>query len=170
MRTVRQLIPTGLMTAGLVLLAGACQPAAPNHEAALRPAVDAIREAWNAGNMDGLDAHFSADVMRRAPGAAVPSQGLDGLKAVITQFRTAYPDFRIVFDDVWYTENNAFARWTVTGTNTGPGETPPTGKAITVSGLTRLQYENGMAVMEDVYFDTMGWLQQLGYTVSPPTM
>jgi hypothetical protein len=49
-------------------------------------------------------------------------------------FRTAYPDLKIVLSDEVYSENKAAALWTFTGTNTGPGEMPPTGKSVKIWG------------------------------------
>ena len=56
-------------------------------------------------------------------------------------------------------------RWTVTGTNTGPGDEPPTGKAVTISGMTTFTMVDGKIAEEYVQFDVLGWQLQLGKTL-----
>ncbi len=46
-----------------------------------------------------------------------------------------------------------------TGTNTGPGENPPTGKAIDLTGLTTISMEDGKIVEEYVRLDLLTWMQ-----------
>jgi len=65
-------------------------------------------------------------------------------------------------------KDRAFVRWTFTGTNTGPGDAPPSNKAVKVRGSTILEYKNGMIAFEDVYFDALDWNMQLGATLTPP--
>ncbi len=168
MRTLQSPIAPTLLLIGMALLTGACYPPAPDYAAAMQPGLDAYIDAWSTGNLDQLDAVMSPNVRRRAPGVAGNADGLAAMKDVMQGLRTGYPDARVVVDNAWYQENKAFVRWTFSGTNTGPGETPPTGKAVTVSGLSLLEFENGMIVFEDVYYDTLPFMEQLGYTVVPP--
>ena len=157
----------GVAALAAAVLVIACQPQT-DYAASMQPTVDALVDAWNTGNVDQLDGVVAADFRRRAPGAEMV-EGIDGFKEVIRNFRTAYPDLRLVLDDAYYQENMAFVRWTFTGTNTGAGDMPPTGKAVENSGFTALHFEDGMYTFEDVYFDQLSWMEQLGYTVVPPT-
>jgi len=61
------------------------------------------------------------------------------------------------------------ARWTVTGTNTGPmGDLPPTGKKVRFSGVTIFRVVNGKFVEKWTYYNELTILRQLGYTITPP--
>jgi len=62
--------------------------------------------------------------------------------------------------------------WTILGTNTGVfGESPPTGKKIKINGITHIKFDNkGKIIYEDVFYNELLLLQQLGYTLLPPTL
>ena len=75
----------------------------------------------------------------------------------------------LTIDDIYYLENTAIVRWTFRGTNTGPGpgEVEPTGNAVEVSGMTEARFVDGKVVLEDVYFDSLSWMEQLGFSLAP---
>ena len=156
---------TGAVT---VLLGTACQTAVPpDYAAQHKPAVDAEVAAWNTGNVDGLDAVMSTSVRRVAAGFPT-TETIADFKKTVTDFRTAYPDAKLVIDEIHSMDGVSVSRWTFTGTNTGPGTAPPTGKSVKVSGLTQVKYEGGKVVEEVVDFDTADWYTQLGFTMTPP--
>jgi len=154
----------------LVLLSTAisCQPAAPtDHSVELRPIIDGYVEAWNTGNMDALDSIIAANYQRSGPSGGDASS-LEELKAVIGRFRTAFPDARVTVDEADYLDNRSVIRWTYTGTNTGEGQFPATGKKVSVSGVSVSRYEEGKLVEELVYFDNLDFMTQLGFKLTPP--
>ena len=69
-------------------------------------------------------------------------------------------------------DRHLFAHWTFTGTNTGIfGEFPATGKKAKVSGMSLLSFdEEGKLYREEVYYNELDLLQQLGYTLVPPAL
>lgn len=150
----------------LGVLAAACQPAAgpeaPDYAAVQQPAADAFLDAWNNGNLDGLDAVMSADVQRRSPRGVSDADNLEELKAVVSALRTEYPDAMVTVTEVHHLENLAFAFWTFAGTHA------ETGKSVSVPGLTALRYMNGQITEELAYYDTADWMMQLGYTMAEP--
>ena len=59
--------------------------------------------------------------------------------------------------------NMVATRWTGRGTHTGElMGIPPTGKQVTVVGITISRVEDGKVVEEWTNWDTLGMLQQLG--------
>ena len=155
------------VVAGLLALVGCGAPVPPDYAAEHKAAVDAFMAGWNDGNMDGLGAGVADNIQRHSPGG-LNADGLDAFKKVVTDLRTGYPDTKVVLDESYFMKDMSFHLWTFTGTNTGPGATPPTGKAVKLSGITRLRYEGGKVVEELVYFDAGDWYAQLGYTLVPP--
>ena len=148
-----------------VILLG-CQP--PNASQKLKPVVDKYVEVWNTGNLGELDAIIDPHFVRRVN--LIPTvEGVDGAKKVISGFRAAYPDLKIVVDDPNYSENRFSCRWTFTGTNTGAGEMPPTGKPVKIWGLTIAHFANGKLTGETVAYDNHAFMEQLGYTMMPPS-
>jgi steroid delta-isomerase-like uncharacterized protein len=144
-----------------------CQQQRPDPSQTLKPIADKYVEVWNTGNLGELDVIFDPQFVRHAN--LLPDvEGIDGLKKLMSGFRTAYPDLKIVLSDEVYSENEAAARWTFTGTNTGPGEMPPTGKSVTIWGLSILHFANGKITEEIVAYDNQSFMEQLGYMMMPP--
>jgi len=117
--------------------------------------------------MDGLDAAMAANFQRRSPGG-LTTDGLDAFKKAVTDFRTSWPDTKVVFDESHFMKDLSFHLWTFTGTNTGPGEMAPTGKSTKVSGATLIRYQDGKIVEELVFFDALDWRTQMGFTLTLP--
>jgi steroid delta-isomerase-like uncharacterized protein len=130
--------------------------------------IDALLAAWNEGDLDGLDAAASSDTVRRAPASTdSDANNLAELKQVITDFRTAYPDAHVHLEEITYDGDRSYARWTFTGTNTGPGDHPPTGKSVSVPGASFGRYADGKMTEELVYFDALDMMAQLGLIDMP---
>ena len=125
----------------------------------------AVVDVWNTADYDKLDGIMSTDYRREAPDQNVDS--LAEMKALIALIRKTYPDFRITNEGSAASQDAAFVRWTVTGTNTGEGAFPPTGKRVVVPGITMFQFANREIVREFVYFDSASLLAQLGMSVLP---
>lgn len=144
-----------------------CQRSKPDPSKEFQPIVDKYVEVWNSGNLNELDAIMDSNYVRTAN--TLPNvEGLDGQKKLITTFRTAYPDLKLTFDKKIYADNSAAFRWVFKGTNTGPGQMPPTEKPVVVWGLTILDFANGKITRELVSYDNLKFMEQLGYTITPP--
>jgi predicted ester cyclase len=142
----------------------------PDASRELKPIVDVYVEAWNTGDLDALDAIIDPQFVRHvSPTSPTSAAGLDSLKKVISTFRTTYPDFQVTIDEEIYAGSKSVGRWSYTATNTGPGRIPPTGKQVTATGISILHYSNGMIVEEWVETDILSTMQQLGFTLTPPS-
>jgi steroid delta-isomerase-like uncharacterized protein len=130
--------------------------------------IDAYIETWNDGNYDRLTEFVSENVIRNVPETANQStDNLNGLIEVMNGFRTAFPDCKVTAEEIHFTENHSFQKFTFTGTNTGPGDFSPTGNTVSVSGFATIRYENGKMAQEDVYYDVLGFMAQLGIIKLP---
>lgn len=128
-------------------------------------ALNTFIEVLNTKNYDLLDTAMTADFKRQAP-----DQGADNLaemKELISQIHTSYPDFRIVIDESAYEGDVGFVHWTVTGTHSGEGSVPATGKSVNISGITMLRFQDGMITDEIVHYDTASLQAQLEVTGIP---
>jgi predicted ester cyclase len=147
------------------LLAGCAQP---DPAVRLEPVIDAFVEVWNTGDYEVLDRICDPNFeLHVTPGYEV-AVGLDSLKAEMNRNRTMFPDFHVTIDDRFYTETAVFSRWTVTGTNTGPGLIPPTGKKITTQGMSLLYVEGGKVTGGWIAKNNLSWMKQLGFSIIPP--
>jgi steroid delta-isomerase-like uncharacterized protein len=155
-----------LLVIAVVMTTGCQQKLDPSQT--LKPLVDKYVEVWNGGNLEKLDAIVASNYVYHSNQSA-DVNGIDGLKKVISGFRTAYPDLKLVVDDGVYAENASAGRWTLTGTNTGAGEMPATGKSVKIWGISILHFANGKITEEWVGFDNQSLMEQLGYTMTPPS-
>ena len=81
-----------------IVLSG-CQPQKPNPSQELKPIVDKYHEVWNGGNPDELDTIINSDFVYHS-NQAPEVKGTEGIKKVISSLRTAYPDLKLVIEDV----------------------------------------------------------------------
>ncbi|MEJ2206272.1 MAG: ester cyclase, partial [Gemmatimonadota bacterium] len=92
---------------------------------------------------------------------------LEEFKILVQDFRTQFPDASVTIRDVIEAGDRATIAWTFTGTNTGPGDFPPTGRSVEVSGVSVERWEGGKLVEELVFFDTLSFMCQLGVVELP---
>ncbi len=150
----------------LLFLAVGCQQQDTSKE--WKPITDGYVKAWNTGNLEILDGIVDPQFVRIV-GSTTLAEGLDSLKKYISSARETYPDFHVTIDERIYAGDKAASRWTVTATNTGPGDFPPTGKQVTVTGISFSRMKNGKLVEERVEYNVLSWMQQLGFTLTPPS-
>jgi len=151
-----------------VLFTTGCQQQKPDPSVEMKPIVDKLEDAWNGRNIDALDAIFAPDFVRIVNNQP-EANGVEGYKKAIADFRTAYPDLNLTLDNTLYAENGGATRWVLTGTNTGPGQMPPTGESVNIWGLSILHIANGKVTKEIVAYDEKSFFEQLGFTITPPS-
>lgn len=112
---------------------------------------------------------LSDDYVRYMNGAKV-SSGAKELVSSLNVFFTGFPDFKISILHKSIRDNDVFVHWGFTGTNTGEfAGYPATGKKAKIEGLSRLHFNgDGKMSEENVYFDQLGLMQQLGHGLTPP--
>ena len=130
--------------------------------------IDALIAGWNQGNFDGMDKFMAENTVRKAPASLnSDANNLSELKQVITDFRTSFPDAKVTITHVTFQGDRSYAQWTFEGTNTGPGDFPPTGKSVSIQGASHAKYAEGKMVEELVFFDAMDMMGQLGLVPDP---
>ena len=88
-----------------------------------------------------------------------PSVGRAAITAAAQGFMTAFPDMVVTLDDVSGDAGNAVYRWTLTGTNTGPGGT---GTAVRISGFEEWTFgADGLILKSLGHFDEAEYQRQL---------
>jgi steroid delta-isomerase-like uncharacterized protein len=101
-----------------------------------------------------------------------PMRGRDLVAQVARMMHDAMDGFAIQVDDVVGEGDQVAARWTMSGTHTGPfplpdgSMLPPTGRSFRVSGMSMCRLEGGRLAEERTEADWMGFMRQLG--VMPP--
>lgn len=124
-------------------------------------------EVWNTGNLAIIDELFATTwVGHDLPPGLAP--GREGLKQMVGAFRAAFSDIRATVDDQIADGDKVTWRWTFQGTHSGAFMgIPPTGKTITLTGISIDRLAGGTFVERWDSADTLGLLQQLGVMPVP---
>jgi steroid delta-isomerase-like uncharacterized protein len=139
-----------------------------NHRALLDRAV----AVYNDGNLDGYVDLYTDDAILATPEGTF--KGKDELRGRFARELSALSDFR--FDVISYVETgDTFAdEFIFAGTHTGPllmpdgTELPATGRRIEVRGMEMVQVRDGRMAVDNLYYDNVAVLAQLGL-LPPPT-
>ena len=136
----------------------------------MQMAVDTLLQAcWNKKELRKLELVMTENASRRVNNIIVAHNRKE-VAANIAVFIGGFPDLLISISNLHLSDNYAFYNWTFTATNTGIfGEFPATGKKVKVNGMSKIVFnEDGKIIEEDVSYNELDLLQQLGYTLNPP--
>jgi predicted ester cyclase len=126
-----------------------------------------FEEPWK-GGWDVIEEFVSPDYVGHDPAEPEPILGPAGVRANIEKYLTGFPGGAITVDDQIEEGDKIATRWTGRGTHGGEiAGIAPTGKEVTVSGLTISRLEDGMVVEEWTTWDALGMLVQLGAVPIP---
>jgi steroid delta-isomerase-like uncharacterized protein len=130
-------------------------------------------EIINAGNLALIDEFYAPEYVSHDYATHEETVGLDAFKEGITSMRTTFPDINVTYDEIIIMGEKTVTRWAMTGTHTGPlqtpeGELPPTGKKVRLSGVTISRRVNEKIVEEWSYLNLLDVVEQLGFTITPP--
>ena len=88
-----------------------------------------------------------------------PSVGRTAIAGAAQSFMTAFPDMVVTMDGVGLDGGRVLYRWTLTGTNTGPGGT---GKHVRISGYEQWTFgSDGLIAESRGHFDEAEYNRQL---------
>jgi hypothetical protein len=114
--------------------------------------------AWCSQNAASVAAFFSEGGSLQINESA-PSVGRTAITASAQGFMTAFPDLVVSMDGVSLDGNRAVYRWTLAGTNRGPGGT---GRAVRVSGREEWTFgADGLIAESKGRFDEAEYNRQL---------
>jgi steroid delta-isomerase-like uncharacterized protein len=120
-----------------------------------------LEEPWK-GNLGVVDELVASDYVGHDPASPEPLRGPEGVKEFIATYRTAFPNARITVEQQLAEGDMVATRWSARGTHDGElMGIQPTGKQVTVSGLTISRLFGGKIVEEYQNWDALGLLQQL---------
>jgi ketosteroid isomerase-like protein len=129
-----------------------------------------LDDAWNAKDLDTFAQRHKPDTVVRWPGQPL-THGIQAHTAEAIAFFRTFPDQHL--DNRPYKVLIARGDWTrsiahFTGTMTGPmqgsdgKEIPPTGKSFEVDFCTVARWDNGQIVEENLFYDLVTFMRQLG--------
>ena len=123
-----------------------------------------LEEAFGQGNVDVVDEVLDPDFVCYDPNSESGEvRGAETIKDEIEYFRSAVPDLTYTVEDQIAEGEKVVSRYTVSGTHQGEFfGVAPTGKRITMSGITIDRFEGGKMVEEWPEYDLLGAMRQMG--------
>lgn len=101
-------------------------------------------EVWDQGDLAALDDLYAPDFVYHMRPAAGLEPGIAGEKQILGMLHTAFPDLRIIVEDVIVDEQSAVIRWTMPATHQGAFRgIEPNRKPVKFTGIDILQIKNG---------------------------
>jgi steroid delta-isomerase-like uncharacterized protein len=133
----------------------------------VRRLVDGV---WQDRNLALIDELVAQDYVGHDPIQPEPIRGRDGFRQFVGMYQSAFHDATVTIDDQIAEGDRVMTRWTGRGTHTGElMGIAPTGKEVTVSGITVSRLAGGKIAEEWELMDALGMLVQLGAVPQPAT-
>ncbi|MCK5944566.1 MAG: ester cyclase [Planctomycetes bacterium] len=132
-----------------------------------RAVLEAWVDMWQRRDLDIADRVLAPDLVRFHPRDELV-RDREGFKALLTHVTTAFPDFAVEVHGIDVDARGGRIRWTVTGTHTGPGEGPPTGRKVELTGSDAFDIEDGRITRNWAGWDRNEFIAQLGAPRRPP--
>ena len=100
-------------------------------------------ELWSRGNLEIIPELVAEDFVDHHPLPGTPP-GREGLAALVTTWRTAFPDMRETCEDLIAEGDKVVGRFTMRGTHSGEFMgVAPTGRRVTMSGIDIVRVAGG---------------------------
>jgi steroid delta-isomerase-like uncharacterized protein len=123
-------------------------------------------ELYNAGDLDACMELYAGEAVQRMHDGVF--EGLAAIHARLARDLDAFPDAKYVVES-FVEDGDTFAdEWTFTGTNTGPLRLPDgtevraTGRPVEIRGMELVELRGGKIVVDNLYYDFMATVAQLG--------
>jgi uncharacterized protein (TIGR02246 family) len=89
----------------------------------------------------------------------VPAKGRDAIAEAARGFMTDFPDLIVTMDDAVDRSDQAIYKWTLAGTNSGPGGT---GRHVRISGFEEWRFgDDGLIAESKGHFEAADYRRQL---------
>jgi predicted ester cyclase len=129
-----------------------------------------IDEGFSQGRLEVADELIADELVEHQDFGPGHAPGAEGVKAVISSLRRAFPDFRLTIEDLVVAGDVVWTRNVATGTNDGPfAGNPPSGRPMKIDVFDVLRVVDGRIVEHWGVPDRLSALFQTG-GMQRPTM
>jgi steroid delta-isomerase-like uncharacterized protein len=127
-----------------------------------------VEEAFNKGNVDVANEVYASAFVAHDPTIPGGQGSPEQVKQFVNTYLSAFPDGHTTVENLISDGEKVAYRWTFRGTHQGElMGIPPTGKQVTVTGITINRVSRGKVEEQWNNFDQLGMLQQLGVAPAP---
>ena len=131
----------------------------------LRELARRYTDAWCSQDPARVAEHYAPDGSLTINDGS-PSVGRAAIAEAARAFMVAFPDMRVLMDDLLMLGDKAEYRWTLVGTNTGPGGT---GRRVRISGFEEWSIGgDGLIASSLGHYDQAEYERQLDQGVEEP--
>lgn len=111
---------------------------------------------------------LAPDFQRVADPLSESASGIEGMRALVQKMRRDMPDLEVTVVDELIADDRIAIRWSLSGTDSGPGDFPPTGRHAVATGMSFFEIRTGRIAREWTILDGVALLSQLGFRIEPP--
>ncbi len=125
--------------------------------------VSNLIQAYNSHDLDRAASLYTPDYEGIDVGSAAPHRGPDGIRQALADYFRAFPDLEFKEEKTIVDASHVVQVWSASGTHRGTlMNIPPTGRKVTVHGVSVLTLE-GDKVRHGYYiWDVAGLLRSIG--------
>lgn len=124
-------------------------------------------EVWNKRRIELVDELLSRSHAVRNNHLPDSGIGPDAYKREVARFIRAFPDLRLAVEDMIAEKDKVVSAWVVSGTHKGEFRAiPPSGKSVSIEGITIHIIAEGKIIDSYVTWDEFGLRQQLGVALA----
>lgn len=126
-----------------------------------------VIEGFNSHNIEPT-VQYLADSVKSYDVGTPELMNKEGIRRYNQRFLDAFPDLHFDTKDLIAQGDKVALSWVARGTHKAPfqlpsGDTiPATNKMVQIPGVTLCEIRNGMIVRQDIYYDQVTFLTQLG--------
>jgi steroid delta-isomerase-like uncharacterized protein len=120
-------------------------------------------EVWNKRRVELVDELMSPSHAMHDNQLPDSGVGPEAYKRNVARYVAGFPDVRFTVEDMVAENDKVAVSWTISGTHRGEFRgVSPTGKKVSIEGITINHIGNGKIMDSYVSWDTLGLMQQLG--------
>lgn len=129
--------------------------------------------SYNAGDLDGVMDLYAEDAVQLMPVGRFT--GRSAIRERLARELAAFPDVDFSFSSFVEQDDTFADEWVFEGTHTGPlvlpdgTELPATGKRVQMKGMELVRVRDGRIVVDNLYYDNLSVVAQLGLTLKAST-
>ena len=122
-------------------------------------------EAWCSQDPASVAEHYAPEGSLTINGGP-PSVGRAAITEAARSFMVAFPDMRVLMDDLLFQNDGIEYHWTLVGTNTGPDGT---GNRVRITGFEEWTFgDDGLIAESQGHFDQAEYDRQVEHGVDEP--